>query len=106
MRTTGTFRAATVDRASGSAVRADTSLTASAPAATAALATAALVVSMVMGTVQPALRMPLMTGTTRAVSSASNTGIAPGRVDSPPTSRMSAPSSASFRAWATASSVV
>ena len=43
-----------------------------------------------------------MTGTTRAASSATSTGAWPGRVDSPPTSRMSAPSATIRRAAATA----
>jgi hypothetical protein len=43
---------------------------------------------------------------TRAISSVEETGAAPGRVDSPPMSMMSAPSSARRRAWATAASVV
>ena len=41
-----------------------------------------------------------MTGTTRSISSAAGTGSAPGRVDSPPISRMSAPASAIARARA------
>jgi len=44
------------------------------------------------------------TGTTRASSSSTGTGSAPGRVDSPPTSMMSAPSSINARARATAAS--
>ena len=46
-----------------------------------------------------------MTGITRASSSSTGTGAAPGRVDSPPTSTIAAPSSISRRAWRTAASV-
>src|SRR4051794_33240589 len=42
------------------------------------------------------------TGTTRSISTSAETGEAPGRVDSPPTSRTRAPSSASCKPWATA----
>src|SRR3954467_14913129 len=42
------------------------------------------------------------TGTTRSISTSAETGEAPGRVDSPPTSRTPAPSSASCRPWAMA----
>ncbi len=49
-------------------------------------------------------RIAEITGTTRAISSASSTGAAPGRVDSPPMSRMSAPWPISRRACATAAS--
>src|SRR5690606_12268651 len=41
---------------------------------------------------------------TRALSVSASTSAAPGRVDSPPTSRMSAPSAASASPWATAAS--
>src|SRR4051812_25620352 len=42
------------------------------------------------------------TGTTRSISTSTETGEAPGRVDSPPTSRTPAPSPASCKPWATA----
>ena len=44
------------------------------------------------------------TGSVRRSSSSSGTGSAPGRVDSPPTSRIAAPSAASRRPWVTAAS--
>src|ERR1700722_17283423 len=69
---------------------ADTSLISDAPACTAASATTSLVVSI------DTLTWPAsasITGITRRSSSAVETGSAPGRVDSPPTSTMSAPSS-------------
>src|SRR5262249_34891020 len=47
---------------------------------------------------------PSTTGTTRASSSSTETSSAPGRVDSPPTSRISAPCSASCKPWAIAAS--
>ena len=43
-----------------------------------------------------------MTGRTRASSSSGGTGAAPGRVDSPPMSRMSAPAASSASPWAMA----
>src|SRR4051794_17396826 len=45
-----------------------------------------------------------MTGTTRASSSPSPTGAAPGRVDSPPTSMIAAPWTTVLPAWRTAAS--
>ena len=44
------------------------------------------------------------TGTTRRSSSSTGIGAKSGRVDSPPTSRISAPSSSKRRPWATAAS--
>ena len=41
----------------------------------------------------------LITGTTRSISTSAGTGSDPGRVDSPPTSTMSAPSAAIATAW-------
>jgi hypothetical protein len=79
------------------------SLTTVAPAASAASATAALVVSTEMGTAVRA-PSPRITGTTRAICSAGPTGALPGRVDSPPTSRMSAPSATKRRPCAMAAS--
>ena len=50
----------------------------------------------------PSAAIPSMTGTTRSSSSSAGTGSAPGRVDSPPTSTIAAPSAISRRAWRTA----
>ena len=47
--------------------------------------------------------MPSTTGSTRSSSAAAGTGSAPGRVDSPPTSTIAAPSEISRRACAMAS---
>src|SRR5437868_6026547 len=58
---------------------------------------------MLSGTVVVAARRST-TGTTRRSSSSAGTGAAPGRVDSPPTSRTSAPCSASSIPCATAAS--
>ena len=71
---------------SASKVIADTSLTSTAPAATAAFATGALRVSM--DRARP--RRAAITGWTRSISTAAETSAAPGRVLSPPMSRMSA----------------
>src|SRR6185369_5226591 len=79
-------------RISGSNVSPDTSLTMFAPTAIAARATFALRVSMEIVT-SLRRRMSSITGTTRAISSSIETGAAPGRVDSPPTSMIVAPSS-------------
>ena len=91
-----------------SARNALTSLTRPAPAAIAASATASLDVSTEIcgraGIGSVALARPAITGRTRRSSSAANTGSAPGRVDSPPTSRISAPSAASRSPCAIASS--
>ena len=62
---------------------------------------AGLMVSIEIGTRTRAASCSI-TGSTRRNSSASATGKAPGRVDSPPTSRISAPCSTSCNAWATA----
>src|SRR5438093_1528250 len=70
---------------------AETSFTIVAPASMAAAATSCLRVSIESGaSTSPARR--LMTGSTRSISSSAVTGCDPGRVDSPPTSRRSAPS--------------
>ena len=81
--------------------RAVTSLTKTAPAATAARATAAFEVSIETGT-PPVAVSASTTGITRRSSSSALTGAAPGRVDSPPTSIRSAPSLAISPACATA----
>src|SRR5437016_8377573 len=91
MSTTPAPDAATTPAIRGSARMAETSLTMTAPAWRAASATPAFIVSTETGT--PAFPASAsMTGTTRASSSASATGSAPGRVDSPPTSIRSTPS--------------
>ena len=70
----------------------DTSFTMAAPASKHARATSAWRVSMLTHTSRCANART--TGSTRASSSSTDTGAAPGRVDSPPTSIMRAPSSA------------
>src|ERR1700676_3674188 len=92
IRQTPTPDVAAHERAPG-ARKAYTSLTIQAPAATAAATTAGLLESMEIA-MSDAAAMPSMTGTTRAISTASATAAAPGRVDSPPTSMMAAPSAA------------
>ncbi len=89
---TGTPSCAAADSAPG-ARKARTSLIMPAPAATASRMTSGFEVSIDKG-IASDLCSASMTGTTRASSSASDTAAAPGRVDSPPTSMMSAPSSA------------
>ena len=71
----------------------ETSLTMSAPAVNAASATAARRVSIEIKPVWPVFRMASITGMTRANSSSTETGSAPGRVDSPPMSTHVAPAS-------------
>ena len=71
-----------------------------APASTAASATAGFTVSTETLTCG---ERASITGTTRRSSSASPTGSAPGRLDSPPTSTRSAPSATMAMPWATAS---
>src|SRR5690349_10812915 len=79
------------------------SFTIAAPASSAARATSDFVVSMESGT-ETRRASASITGTTREISSSAETGAPPGRVDSPPTSMMSAPSEISRSAWANASS--
>ena len=67
------------------------SFTMSAPAFTAGTATAALQVSMEIAAFGNAWRSAANAGRTRSHSSTAPTDAAPGRVDSPPRSRMSAP---------------
>src|SRR6478752_3458567 len=93
--------AATTPSMSGSAVPADTSFTIVAPARSAASATAAFVVSTLIGTSTRSARAEI-TGSTRPISVSASTGSAPGRVDSPPTSSTAAPCVARSQAWATA----
>jgi hypothetical protein len=77
-----------------------TSLTSSAPSSSARRATSAFEVSIETGAPASASS----TGTTRPSSSSAETPSDPGRVDSPPTSTIAAPSSSIRRADATASS--
>src|SRR3954466_8145700 len=84
----------------GSASPPETSLTMPAPAARAARAGAALLVSMLTGT--PRSTSAATTGSTRACSPSVGMGSAPGREDSPPTSTQSAPCSTSRSAASTA----
>mmetsp|Transcript_39563 Transcript_39563/g.93136 ORF Transcript_39563/g.93136 Transcript_39563/m.93136 type:complete len:201 (+) Transcript_39563:210-812(+) len=90
--TAGTPSSAKVASIRASAAPPETSLTASAPARTAARATAAQLVSTEMGMPSPSARSASISGSTRASSSASPTAAAPGRVETPPMSSMSAPS--------------
>ena len=94
MRHTGTPAPATTSAMRGSPRIADTSFTNDAPAAMAASATTAFVVSIEIGT-SVASRRPRITARTRASSTSADTGSDPGRVDSPPTSSTSAPSATS-----------
>jgi hypothetical protein len=102
MRTIGTPRAAASRLNASSAATPQTSLTRSAPASRAASATAGFVVSTLIGRSGRAARSASMTGATRRISSSTATISWPGRVDSPPTSRRSAPSAAIAVARATA----
>ena len=79
-----------------------TSFTMEAPTRTAALATSTWRVSM--DTMAPRWASARMTGSTRLASSSADTGVKPGRVDSPPTSMMSAPASSMATPRATAES--
>ena len=81
-----------------------TSLMIDAPSRTHILATSGWRVSIEMMASGTSARILRMTGTTRAPSSLAVTGVKPGRVDSPPTSMMSAPSSSIWSARATAAS--
>ena len=92
MATYGTRSARRSRASAGRPVRPETSLTSIAPASTAASAVSARMVSML--TLTPAATSARTTGRTRACSSSTGTRSAPGRVDSPPTSTMSAPSAA------------
>jgi len=74
-----------------------------APAAAAAIITSRLLVSIEIAT-SCAAAMRSITGTTRSICTAASTADAPGRVDSPPTSMMVAPSAAMCAARSTAAS--
>src|SRR3954470_24377993 len=95
MRTQVAPASAVTGAIAGSKRKAATSLTIVAPASSARFATSALVVSIEMRTPSPA--SVSITGMTRATSSETLTGWAPGRVDSPPMSRIWAPSTTSSR---------
>src|SRR5688572_3107163 len=102
IRQTPTPLPATASIAPG-AVRAATSFTIVAPAAMARRMTPGLRVSIETGIASVAARRST-TGRTRRSSSSSPTGALPGRVDSPPTSMIAAPSAAMRSAHATAES--
>jgi len=87
---TPTLPRATASMAPG-ARKAFTSLTTAQPASIAARMTSGFIVSTETAT--PLATSASTTGMTRASSSSSGTGAAPGRVDSPPTSTRCAPSS-------------
>src|ERR687892_304195 len=93
--TTGTPSPAKASSIPGSRAP-DTSLTTTAPASRAARATSGLRVSIEIGTstLATSAAKRLITGRTRLSSSSTVTWSDPGRVDSPPTSTMAAPSSA------------
>ena len=108
IRTTGTPAPDTTAAIRGSPDRPHTSFTMAAPACSALSATPARYVSTLMGTVSRDASLS-MTGITRDVSSASETGRAPGytdggRVDMPPTSSRSTPDSWKRSASRTAAS--
>src|ERR1700687_2989803 len=90
---------------SGSSDIPDTSLTIDAPSARAALATSDFSVSMEIATSLQRERIARIAGSTRLSSSRTGTSLAPGLVDSPPTSIASAPSEIMRSACAIAASV-
>src|SRR5918994_3985752 len=93
MRHTYASASAIASTMAGSPRSAVTSLTSSAPSSSARRATIAFEVSIETG--RPT--SPSSTGTTRASSASAETGAAPGRVDSPPTSTTAAPSASRRR---------
>ena len=95
--------AATVSRAPGCR-SAQMSLMMSAPMSSACRMTSGLWVSTEMGI--PSVTASRSTGTTRASSSSVDTGSVPGRLDSPPMSRMWAPSTSSLSQCASAERVL
>ncbi len=88
---------AAIDRLSAAPVKAVTSFQMPAPADAAARMTPGFMVSIEMGAALTR-RTPSITGRMRAISSDADTGSAPGRVDSPPMSSISAPCSSRARA--------
>src|SRR5579864_7501688 len=103
MRITAARRRATTGARAGSYASALMSLTIVAPRSSAHSATSALYVSIERGTATRP-RSPSRTGSTRWISSSADSGAAPGRVDSPPMSMMSAPAAAMSSAAAIATS--
>mmetsp|Transcript_35949 Transcript_35949/g.101208 ORF Transcript_35949/g.101208 Transcript_35949/m.101208 type:complete len:249 (-) Transcript_35949:803-1549(-) len=103
MMTIGTCSLATAGSMPGSNSPPETSFTMSAPAPTAACATAACRVSIEIGTSDASLSFR-MTGIVLCSSTSTSTSLAPGRVDSPPTSMTEAPSPTSLSACSTARS--
>src|ERR1700736_2635425 len=95
IRTAAAPVSAIVSAMAGSFCNPQTSLTTLAPSSVARRATLALDVSIEIGTSMRLASLPRM-GSRRASSSSAATGVCPGRVDSAPTSIMSAPSAASF----------
>ncbi|MEG8034340.1 hypothetical protein QP157_03080 [Sphingomonas sp. LR61] len=93
---------ATTRAMSGSARPPDTSLTIAAPSSTARSAVEAFIVSTLTG--MPSATSCRTTGSTRSCSTGTGTRSEPGRVDSPPTSMMSAPAATRSRACCTAAS--
>ena len=83
-------------------VKPDTSLTMETPWLRHIAAVEAWRVSMDTMALGAAARIPRTTGSTRSASTSGDTGLCPGRVDSPPTSMMSAPSSSISKARRTA----
>mmetsp|Transcript_93979 Transcript_93979/g.265626 ORF Transcript_93979/g.265626 Transcript_93979/m.265626 type:complete len:225 (+) Transcript_93979:335-1009(+) len=102
--TTGAINSAASGSIAESNSPPETSLIQSAPASTAARATAAFRVSTLIVTSMPRSRKARMTGTTRSISCSTDTSAAPGFVVSPPTSMMLAPALTIACALATASS--
>src|SRR4051812_12958200 len=90
---------------SGSSDIPETSFTIDAPSDNAAFATSDLTVSIEIAVSLQRERMARIAGSTRLSSSRADTGCAPGRGDSPPTSMTSAPSDIMRSAWAIADSV-
>jgi len=93
---------ATISHIVGSDRLAATSFTICAPALRAASATWGFMVSIDIRTSGQRAAISLITGNTLVISSSSGTGSAPGRVDSPPTSRISAPAAIICAARSTA----
>ncbi len=103
IRISGTFAFAATSARRGSFRSAVTSFKISAPAASAARATADLLVSTEIG-IRISRRRPSITGRIRCSSSSTEIAADPGRVDSPPTSMMSAPAASIAMPRATAAS--
>ena len=103
IRMSASFRRRATSAIRGSLRSAVTSFTISAPASAAASATSDLLVSTEMG-IRIFPRSFSITGNTRCNSVSAETPSDPGRVDSPPTSIMSAPAASIATACATAAS--